>query len=81
MSKAEMETVVRWDMEEKVAHLWTAQPAMARLWEKRGYNVRKEHGSWWAAIPKSYITFRTLPLPLDSLEGVVDSDVGRPERA
>ena len=39
MSKAEKETVIRWDCEDPVPVLYTADPAQARRWIKLGYPV------------------------------------------
>ena len=38
--QAEVETIIRWDQEERVAHLWTAYESGARRWERQGYSVR-----------------------------------------
>ena len=35
-TRAEMETIVRWDQDERIAELWTAHPAQARRWRKTG---------------------------------------------
>ena len=40
MTKAEQETIIRWDEEDQIAHLYTAHPPQARRWEKRGYPVQ-----------------------------------------
>ncbi len=40
MTKAEQETIIRWDEEDQIAYLYTAHPAQARRWEKRGYPVQ-----------------------------------------
>jgi hypothetical protein len=55
---AEQETVVRWDAEERIAHLWTASPAVARKWTRIGYAPQVRDGGWWAKVPSKLITFR-----------------------
>ena len=65
-TRAEQETVVRWDMEEQVAYLQTAHPAQARQWQRLGYPVvshRDRHGklsSWEARVPRGAVRFRPL---------------------
>ena len=39
MSKAEKETIIRWDCEDRTPKLYTADPAQARRWSKLGYQV------------------------------------------
>jgi hypothetical protein len=65
MTRAEQETIVRWDQEERVVHLYTANPAQARRWARLGYpvevNGRYPHGephSWRAQMPVEAIRFR-----------------------
>ena len=58
-TKAEQETVIRWDREEEVAYLWTCDLKTVTKCEKAGYKLRKEHDSWWGEVPIRYITFRT----------------------
>jgi hypothetical protein len=66
-TKAEQETVVRWDQDERVLYLWTAYPAQARKWTRLGYPV-KVHGrtrtgdprSWEARAPVEALRFRRL---------------------
>lgn len=65
MTKPEQETVIRWDQEERIAHLWTAYPTDARLWERSGYPVRVyRYGkdgspqSWAVEVPVEAIRFR-----------------------
>lgn len=40
LSKYEQETIIRWDEEEQVAHLYTAHGATAKKWEKLGWPVK-----------------------------------------
>ena len=55
VSRAEQETVIRWDQEEQVVHLWSANPAtwrnLARLQiaESRPPSTVRGHpvGRWW----------------------------------
>ena len=58
MTKAEQETIVRWDQEERVAHLWTAYEPDARAWHRAGYAPRVFQSdseglpvSWRAEVP------------------------------
>jgi hypothetical protein len=39
-TKAEMETHFRYDEEERILHMWTANPAVARSWRRLGFDVR-----------------------------------------
>ena len=39
MSKAERETIIRWDCEDRTPVLYTADPAQAKRWTKLGYAV------------------------------------------
>ena len=66
-SKAEQETVIRWDQADPMADLYTAYPAEARRWAKLGYAVqvmdrdRAGHPrSWECRVPKEAIRFRKL---------------------
>src|SRR5258708_4574658 len=38
-TKAEQETIIRWDQEERMLDLYTAYPADARQWTRLGYSV------------------------------------------
>jgi hypothetical protein len=65
MTKAEQETVIRWDQEERIAHLWTAYEPDARRWEKAGYDVKvyaRDQGgrptSWSAQAPVEAVRWR-----------------------
>jgi hypothetical protein len=67
MTKAEQETIIRWDQEERVLHLYTAYPADARNWARLGYPVevcaRTQVGkprSWKARAPIEALTLRKL---------------------
>ena len=39
MSRAERETVIRWDCEDRMPVMYTADPAQARRWTRLGYAV------------------------------------------
>ena len=65
VTKAEQETIIRWDQEDSTADLYTAHPAQARRWEKQGYPVevsdRDPAGTplgWRCRVPKDAIRFR-----------------------
>jgi len=64
-TKAEQETVIRWDREEQSVQLYTADPAQARRWTRLGYDVqvqgrdRKGRPRGWTAIgPGGCVRFR-----------------------
>lgn len=64
-SKAEQETIIRWDQEDPDADLYTAHPAQARRWAKQGYPVEvvdcdgdgNDRG-WRCRVPKDAVRFR-----------------------
>jgi hypothetical protein len=67
VTKAEQETVIRWDQAERMLYLYTAYPADARKWARLGYSVeifgRTQSGeprSWKAKAPLEALTFRKL---------------------
>ena len=66
-TKAERETILRWDQEERVLHLYTAYPAEARKWARLGYSVevsgRTQSGEprgWRARAPLEALRLRRL---------------------
>jgi hypothetical protein len=66
-TKAEQETIIRWDQDEQVSHLYTANPVDARRWERLGYVVsvcsRTQAGEargWRARAPLEAIRLRRL---------------------
>ena len=60
-SKAERETIIRWDDEGPMATLYTASPAVARKWTKWGWTVKVtgtyegEPTGWQGEAPKRAI--------------------------
>ena len=67
MTRAEQETLVRWDEAQRVAHLCTTYPPMARRSQGRGYLVQVlsatrdgEPRSWAAVVPVACISSRHL---------------------
>ncbi len=65
MTKAEQETIIRWDQEERVAYLYTAHQVQANKWIRLGYPVdvfgRDKKGTptgWTANVPVEAIRFR-----------------------
>jgi hypothetical protein len=63
--KAKQETIVRWDQEERIAHLWTAYEPDARRWQKAGYEVQVyttdcdgRLTSWSGRVPVEAIRWR-----------------------
>jgi hypothetical protein len=67
VTKAEQETVIRWDREDRTVQLYTADAAQARRWTQLGYDVRvhgtdragRPHG-WTATGPSGCVRFRRL---------------------
>lgn len=67
MTKAEQETIIRCDQEERVWHLYTAHEPTARSWTRLGYDVqvsdysRGGHPRGWRAVaPLGALRFRTV---------------------
>jgi len=67
MQKSEQESIIRWDREERVAHLWTAYELEARRWKRLGYPVRVYSRTadgtprtWAAEVPLDAIKWRQL---------------------
>lgn len=65
MTRAEQETTIRWDQEDRTAELWTAYAPDARKWEKAGYTVWPyafdrdgNPQSWAARVPCEAIRYR-----------------------
>lgn len=66
-SKAETETVIRWDRETPCVNLWTADAVQARRWAKAGYAVTAIVGStdgritgWRTTGPAGCVRLRRL---------------------
>ena len=64
-TRGEQETIVRWDREDREAHLYTAYEGQAKRWTKLGYEVtvshRDRHGTptgWEATAEKDAVRFR-----------------------
>ena len=61
MTRAERETVIRWDSESNVATVYTCHTRIKTLIEKRGVCAQKidKNGgrevSWWYEIPASWV--------------------------
>jgi hypothetical protein len=67
MTKAERETIIRWDQAERIAYLWTAYEPDARRWKKAGYDVyvytadrAGQPTSWSARVPVDAISWRRM---------------------
>jgi hypothetical protein len=65
MTKAEQETIIRWDQDERLVRLWTAYAPDARLWERAGFNVNEDTNgrsgqdtTWSADVPVGAIRYR-----------------------
>lgn len=66
-TKAEQETIIRWDQEQRVLHLYTANASEARKWKRLGFAVevcgRTQAGEargWQAPAPLAAIRLRKL---------------------
>ena len=77
MIKAEQETIVRWDREDRRVDMWTADPAQARHWTRNGYDVTAvvtttdgRTTGWRTVGPTGCIRFRRVR------DGVVVKRVG-----
>jgi hypothetical protein len=64
-TKAEQETLYRYDEEERILRMWTANPAVARRWRRLGYDVRdlghypdRTTRSWQATGPVDALRLR-----------------------
>ena len=64
-TKVEQETTIRWEQDERIAHLYTAHAAQAKRWERLGYPVcvsgrdqRSTPRSWTANVPVEAIRFK-----------------------
>ena len=42
MTRAEQETIIRWDEDEQVAHCYTCSPRILRLWTRKGYAIEPD---------------------------------------
>lgn len=45
-TKAERETILRWDEEDKRVILYTASPATAAKWKRLGYDLTHDGSGW-----------------------------------
>lgn len=50
-SRAERETILRWDEEERRLHVYTASPTMERRWRLRGIALRRVGPGWSGTAP------------------------------
>jgi hypothetical protein len=67
VTKAEQETIIRWDQEERKVHLYTGYHAEARKWERAGYAVEVcdrtktgEPRGWRSTAPVEALRLRKL---------------------
>jgi hypothetical protein len=77
ISKAEQETIVRWDQDERVLYLYTAYTAEARKWDRLGYAV-EVYGRTPAGEPRGWRA--QAPLEALRLRRLVDGKVQRRRR-
>lgn len=59
-TRAEQETVIRWDQDTKAATLWTAAPVVARKWTRLGYPIEQHGAGWRVDVPIRALTFRRM---------------------
>jgi hypothetical protein len=64
-TKAEQETIIRWDEEERLVHVYSASPVIWRRLEREGFAVREEtfhkgelRGRFYEPFPLSELTWR-----------------------
>lgn len=64
MTKAEQETVLRWDREEQLVHIWTADPVVWRKLDRLGVAIREQTthkgevtGRFYQPIPLAVFRF------------------------
>lgn len=58
-TRAEQETILRWDRATDAVSLYTASPYEAAKWRRRGYDTREEGGGWWATGARGCVTVRS----------------------
>lgn len=79
-SRAEQETIVRFDRASDEAVLWTADLGMARRWVKKGYAVADMPGGWRCTVPKRFLTFRSaqprIPRTILAADGILAAVAG-----
>jgi len=70
MTKAELETTLRWDEDERAIWACTTSPVVRRKWERLGYPVQVlgmardgEPRSWECRLPMHCLAFRRLDRP------------------
>ena len=61
-TKAERETIIRWDDEGTQADLYTTSPTQARFWRRWGIALTERSGGWCAQIPKDRVARRKFVL-------------------
>jgi hypothetical protein len=76
-TKAEQETILRFDQEDRILHLYTACPAAARKWERLGYAVQI-CGRTQAGEPRGWRS--RAPLEALRLRKLVDGQVVKRQR-
>lgn len=62
LTKAEKETIVRWDELDRTLDIYTASETFAKKLQKRGYNMQADKPWGWRVkgIPLKAISFRRL---------------------
>jgi hypothetical protein len=76
-TKAEQETIIQWDQEERILHLYTAYPAEAKKWVRLGYGV-EVYGRTQAGQPRSWRA--RAPLEALRLRKLVDGQLAKRRR-
>ncbi len=65
VSRAEQETILRWDEEERLLHVWTATPRVARMLEQKGYRMTRTRPGWGMQATVSLKAIELKPLAED----------------
>ena len=62
-TRAEQETIIRWDEESDLADFYTASPSVAKRWQRWGIELRPMPGGGWrGAVPKDRIARKKISL-------------------
>ena len=71
MTKAEQETVIRWDREDQLVHIWTADPVVWRKLARLGVPVKEEtHAQRTGEVTGRLLGIGVLPPPVPLMMSV-----------
>ena len=59
-SKAECETLIRFDETEELAYLYTATASVRREWESYGFPVQGDKQGWRCRVPKDRVGYKPM---------------------